>query len=321
VDIMSGAATPYPLTSAGLHGPEPVRRRLLEILDAPRRTPRHQQAALFLLLIFIPAWTLAPATSSGPQIPSATAETPTFDGNGIPSDRILRALRGLANDPEPGVRRSVVNALRDIGGEDATAMLRVMLSDRDEDVVRATREALGLVTTRPNLVFDVRPTSRVTAHVLDSLVLLLGSAEPRRRLEAARVLGNLKDERSTPALVLALGDSEFSVRQAAADALGGIRDYEPVPHLVLRLADSHRRVRQSAAGALAAIPSRAAVPALIIALRDVDEHVRMSAASALGRAGGTDAMEALISALGDEEAGVRRVAVGALAEVATRRSQ
>jgi len=80
------------------------------------------------------------------------------------------------------------------------------------------------------------------------------------RLQAAIVLGKLRDQRALPCLTQALSDSNKTVRAMAANALGQVGDAKAVPALqALRKADSDAFVRSNVDKALGLLASGTAV--------------------------------------------------------------
>jgi beta-lactamase regulating signal transducer with metallopeptidase domain len=277
LDVAGSGAPPRSVLALGLEGPGPVRRRLQAILSGEAGRGRRSGApvALLLVALLLPAWRAAPGTADA------------ADGQEV-QQVIVTALARAAMDPVAGVRRVAANALRDIGGGHAEAVLRGMVEDADPDVRHAARSALGMEPARPNMALPQPPRApdpRPGQAELDAVIARLLDADAGIRLEAARRFGNLRDARAVPALVAALGDADFRVRQAAADALGNVGDPAAASALVALLDDAHPRVRQSAAAAIGPTGGTTQVPALAAALEDPDEHVRSAAASALGRIG------------------------------------
>jgi HEAT repeat protein len=81
------------------------------------------------------------------------------------------------------------------------------------------------------------------------------------RMQAASVLGRLKDKRGVPALVRALSDKSEAVRGVAAGALGEIGDAAARPALQRALRDPSELVRDQAQMALAGLQPAEPPPA------------------------------------------------------------
>lgn len=148
--------------------------------------------------------------------------------------------------------------------------------------------------------------------------------DPKIRWEAAKALGELKENRALNQLILKLDDSDVDVRSCAADALEKIgwhpdktnealylvakRDFsgcvkigapcvEPLIKKLLIGNDAHNR--EKAAETLGKIGDHRAVEPLIKILHDNNEEVRKEAVNALGKIGDGRATEPLIQAFKD----------------------
>src|SRR5436309_9121208 len=80
--------------------------------------------------------------------------------------------------------------------------------------------------------------------------VLAGDSNWKVRMQAASVLGHLKDKRGVPALVRALSDGSEAVRGVAAGALGEIGDPSAQAALRRALRDPSQLVRDQAQMAL-----------------------------------------------------------------------
>jgi hypothetical protein len=92
---------------------------------------------------------------------------------------------------------------------------------------------------------------------------LIHDSSYRVRVDAALVLGQLRQPRSVPALVRALDDGHPAVRATAAQALGRIGDGAAREPLVRAARDGSAMVRRLAEQALRELPSPALVPAAL----------------------------------------------------------
>ncbi|NOZ86723.1 MAG: HEAT repeat domain-containing protein [Deltaproteobacteria bacterium] len=127
---------------------------------------------------------------------------------------------------------------------------------------------------------------------------LLTSDSFKVRLQAANILGQLKDPMGVKPLIIALGDEHFAVRGQAAIGLGAIGDPSAVPDLINILKhDEEPWVRKEAARALGHLNHKDTVPALIDALKDKRWKVRLAAAQSLGMVGNEKAVNALVAVL------------------------
>lgn len=111
----------------------------------------------------------------------------------------------LLNDPDAMVRAQAAVKLGKSKDPDAVQFLVQALTDRDEEVRRATIEALGEIGDR-----SVAPKA---------IDVLVRDESPNVRRAAAVLLGKLGDRSAIVALIEAVGDPEYRVSLAAAAAL------------------------------------------------------------------------------------------------------
>jgi HEAT repeat protein len=219
------------------------------------------------------------------------------------------------------VRRSAVNALRDLEGRRVRqdTALRELLHDPDPEVRRTAETVLGLRPAKPNLRFRDEPWHRRTprAAELKGLRATLRSSSSKDRERAVHELATLVGDGVIPMLLGALKDESKQVRQAAAEAAGDTGDPQVLPALTLALRDSNEHVRQAAAGSFGKIGPAAAewLPALIAATGDPNEHVRQAAVDALGDLAHPAATNALLASLADPNPFVRQGALDSLVEL------
>ncbi len=254
-------------------------------------------------------------------------------------------------DPEPAVRRAVIEALSSVGaGASAAipALADVVVADPDPEARRLAARALsrfgraghvaipvlverGLVAPDPDAralscdvlgSLDVLPQA-VVRHLVEVLARDPDSAV---RQAARSALKQVRADMRAHAdlLIAALGDGNPDVRENAAGFLGGIRPAVPEavdPLVTVALDDPVSGVRKAATGALRAMgPSAAsAIPRLVLALERQGRDQRETSASVLGSigTGSPDVVAALMAAnLDDRELGVRLAARGALVRLA-----
>ncbi|MHB0999550.1 MAG: HEAT repeat domain-containing protein [Armatimonadota bacterium] len=110
----------------------------------------------------------------------------------------------------------------------------------------------------------------------------------------------------------ALRDPDPNVRMNAAAVLGIMREKDAVKPLISALKDPDSRVRTNAAGALGKIGDRTAVPALIKAIKDTEPSVRINSISSLSMLKDGRAVKPIVGALSDHDTDVRRNAAGVL---------
>ena len=120
---------------------------------------------------------------------------------------------------------------------------------------------------------------------IPSLILLLGSPDPRVQWHAAEALGACGSA-AVPLLLTALRSRSVPVRLGAIEALGMIRDPRGVSPLTGVLGhDGLLEVRWAAVLALGGIGSPDAIPSVVPCLRDSNRYLRYGAAITLGMLG------------------------------------
>jgi HEAT repeat protein len=153
-------------------------------------------------------------------------------------DSLLRTIE----NPDPDVRKFVVDILGDIMDRRAVPALCNRLADDDENVRVASAEALGKIR-------DPRAVD----------VLLACFARPDEvwlHYAVAEALGAIGDERALGQLLSVLGSG--SLREPVLESLGRIGSAETIGPLVIGLADPLRIVREVSIAAIAAIYRKSA---------------------------------------------------------------
>jgi HEAT repeat protein len=244
-------------------------------------------------------------------------------------------------------RRVAAELLVRIGPPDGSlvALLRPLLTDRDEYVRKAAIDGLGILgATAKESVDDLERVAtsdpnvirRVAARI--ALIRIAGATEERVQALAAFVemKDNLKDEANgdknqsgkeagvyaasvladlgpkakaaAPQLLAALKNPE--IRSTAAYTLGqiGVNSSEAVAALIDQLKNApHTEARRSAAGALGAFgpAAKAAIPELHAALKAGEKGGWWVAADALAKIGGAEVVPILIEALANPDGDIR----------------
>jgi HEAT repeat protein len=179
-------------------------------------------------------------------------------------------LTGLLSHPDETVRAVAGRALARIGTPDAAEALARTLNDPSELTrmrMAENLERIGPLATGP-------------------LVEALESGDPRARVLAARILGNLRAAEAAPALCRAmLGGALTDVKAQAALALGRIGNPEDVPALQEAAEDQDWPVRAQIANALGMIGDLSTIPTLQKLTVDREWWVRLNASRALANIG------------------------------------
>ena len=146
---------------------------------------------------------------------------------------------------------------------------------------------------------------------ISSLIEDLGQNKPKNvRQEAHDALVARGHEAIVP-LSQALNSEDWRTREEAAKILGQIGDERAVGALIQLFKDEKTRVQLWATDSLISMGKRAVKP-LIAALSDEDRRVRMGAVVALGEIQDLEAKEYLRKLLNDDDAEVRAAATEAI---------
>jgi HEAT repeat protein len=205
--------------------------------------------------------------------------------------------------------------------------LLAALEDKDPDVRNVAARALGkmkLQAAEEALVgllgkHEQSVSARIAAICIEMgtrtaplLIRTLRDGTPKARFWAARILGEIKDNRAARSLGDALLDPEPDVRSAAAWALGAVAERSTVGMVETALRDPVWFVRAHAAEALGKIGDSSIAPALGHMLEDRSWWVRKNALDALVRLGEA-AKPTLLAALESNDRFARDCAAEALA--------
>ncbi|OJY30519.1 MAG: hypothetical protein BGO98_27805 [Myxococcales bacterium 68-20] len=216
-------------------------------------------------------------------------------GSAAPSD--AEFLESALTHREAAVRRSAIDALAAIGGEDAAHAVTVSLADEEAVVALAAIRALGRLGRAEQLA-SLAATTRDPIR-LGTVIRALRDADPERAFAAARPL---------------LRSREPSIAAAAIDVVGGVGLEGHVEALMSATDHPDHEVVKLALGEIAKLGDERALTALASAIEHDAETVRRCAAELLGALGPDG--ESILRARLDRErsADVRRSIMQALAE-------
>lgn len=206
------------------------------------------------------------------------------------------------NDPEPQVRKVVIESLGKLRDSRTIDSLLHRLSDPDQEVRDTSAKALG---------------NFGSPKVLELLISQLDNSDWRVRKAAADGLGLLKTSKSLEALFKKINDADSEVRKAVVTALGKLGNIKAQLPLIRRLKDSHQEVREASAKALGELGSTLAVDELLACFNDKVWKVREAAAISLGKLGDERALAPLLDAADDLDTDVRKAIAEALGSLHT----
>ncbi len=206
--------------------------------------------------------------------------------------RLLASLRTVSNKgSEP-----LISFASRFPDEDIAAALADHLYDSElEDIIAGALRRQGSSAVTP---------------LLSKLV----SSEPRVKTVAARLLGELGDQRAVAELLRVIERDDGSASDAAL-ALGRIGGSDAFGHLLNLVENSDGDKRAAAAKGLALLNDPSAELRLVELLKDPDPTVRSAAVEAFGNIGSERSAEVLIASCDDPDENVRKAAVKCLASV------
>ncbi len=225
------------------------------------------------------------------------------------------------------LRARVIQILSGLRAIDASPALIALLSDPNEPVAKAARNALERITLRSFATAQEweawwKASSKLTREeMLEELIALqrererlLAQQNERLQLQAIQ---ERKDRSDPTPLIAALQESEsLKVKMLAVRELTALKGKPAVEALILALKDGEAEVRAAAAEGLGAFGDTAAVGPLTQSIFDAAPAVRTASARALGLLKMRDATPALANRLSDPVPQVAVAAAGALAELA-----
>lgn len=153
----------------------------------------------------------------------------------------------------------------------------------------------------PNIRYTaiIRLNASATNQCVPKVIKILQDTNQRNgtRVEAANLLGRIRDQRSAEPLVQALNDPHDELKAAAIRALSHFDEPDLSDVMIAFLDAPSDRIRAAATSYFVRKPHHKAVDRLISLLNDKNDSVALSAVSALGASGDPRAVDPLISAL------------------------
>lgn len=217
--------------------------------------------------------------------------------------RVIDLLLKAAEDPEWIVRTEAITELmgkvKDIIARKDVRLARIliyMFSLDNEEIINLATEGF----------------QELGSPCLEWLHEALRNPLPNIRSNAARTLGKMKSQGSTPYLIELLQDEEAGVRASASEALGLVGNKVSIEPLVMMVQDNVEKVQDQAVTALVGFGKAATVPLLSALSRERDKYAQRAFLKCLGRIGDPKSVPALINYLRSSYFIVRQAAVSAL---------
>ncbi len=202
----------------------------------------------------------------------------------------FNAVIGLAQDPDPSVRRDVARSLGSFPAGQGSDALAAFLSDSDDNIVAAALLSVG---------------DRQEQTLLENVLQLTSSRSAKTRAAALIAASGLSYQEIEMTvidmLMSATNDAEAEVRVAAAEALSTFNSEMAVLGISPLTQDREVDVRLRAISALATTQNGAALGVLVSLLEDSSAQIRLAAVRALGDLGMAEAVPQIMAALTAEQ--------------------
>ena len=214
----------------------------------------------------------------------------------IGAPAVAALLDALRHSPDENIRAGAANVLDRVDSEEIREALYAALDDGDDDVRDAAMWSLGrlgdprvldqLLVEQPSRGPGSLQPASTLAEIGSPVVLpLIAALEDRvrpayQRVNAARALGKIEDERTVEPLIVALRDDDEEVRLAAVSALGDLKYVTSVESSLAALTvepllaashDPSPEVRRGAISELAAIDDERTFDAVVRYVRESGE--------------------------------------------------
>jgi HEAT repeat protein len=217
--------------------------------------------------------------------------------------RVIDLLLKAAEDPEWIVRTEAITELM--------GKVKDIIARKD---VRLARILIYMFSLDNEEIVDlaIEGFQELGSPCLEWLHEALRNPSPNIRSNAARTLGKMKSQGSTPYLIELLQDEESGVRARASEALGLIGNKVSIESLVAMVQDNVEGVQEQAVTALVGFGKAATVPLLNALSRERDKYAQRAFLKCLGLIGDPKSASALIGYLRSSYFIVRQAAVSAL---------
>lgn len=220
------------------------------------------------------------------------------------TDPVYDKLRGMMDDPDPGIRTIAVLKFAERGEEGLFKKVHsIILDGSQKDKIDALRILASRGFSEDEAITQV-------------LVLALNDKKPLVQIEAIRTMGALKDKLSIWHLTNCAHDTRHTIRLEAVHALGKIGGDEVVDPLIGALLDNNAIVRKTAREALESLTSEKAKSALndapfmlLVKLMNEGMTQRLDTIKYIATQKRTDGLPLLHKACSDEYKNIRIEAI------------
>jgi len=241
--------------------------------------------------------------------------------NSTESTQKIEIARALGNIGSPLCIDPLTDALQDNSQDVRVEAVHALVQIKDPKTVGSLVKALD----NSNRVVRLEAAQVLEEHIgtysstdNDNMVQVLLTAlqDNNRsvRQMSARLLGKIKDPRTTIPLIKTLEDPEYEVREEASVALRNIKDPQAIEPLVKALNSKNPQVREHVVKTLGEFKDNRAIEPLMTTIQDPDPEVRVAAIQVFGTIKDPRAVPPILKALHDENENVRLQAVKVLGQ-------
>lgn len=252
------------------------------------------------------------------------------------SGKAIPSLALLFDEVERDLKIEVLNAMGEIGGQEAFTFISEKLSFGEGHIREAAVEALGALAV-PDAIQPLlsrlhrEEYHNVIGKVVDALIeigsryknqelaagLIAGlySKNPSVREMAAKGLGELKWIDSAEHICELLNDENWRVRRACLEVMSSHKDKDLFENLIIAAHDEKDEVRMLVAQLLSDYQDDRARDTLIELLENNNEWIQLKAIEGLVRQKAKKAIPNLMELAGSDDYTVRKCAIWALGEL------
>ncbi len=233
----------------------------------------------------------------------------------------------LGNNENPDMRKRAADVLSEYPQEDVmNALIDAALNDEDEEVKKVAGSSITKMDSEEGIKKLIKLSksfakSRLPWPAVNLLIEALEVDDPVLKMNSARALGRLGEDKAVKPLVKLLDDDDPMVRKSAILALGMIGNPKAAKYIEKHLDDDDEEVRRAALDALHDLSKGKGRKPFLRALNDDNDSIRAMAVRSLGEYGKVNHVDKISKYLEDDSEEVRESATWALMELLSKTSE
>ncbi len=258
------------------------------------------------------------------------------------SEKAIASIASLFEGAERDMKIEVLNAMGNIGGDEAFRFISDKLRGSEGHIREAAVDALGAMATPEAIRPLLDQLSKEEYHnvigkitgaliqiglrfksqeLADGLIGGLYSKNPAIREMAVKGLEELRWVDSSEHISALLNDENWRVRRASLEFMGSRRDAALLENLIIAAHDEKDEVRMFVAQLLSEYTDDVATDALIELLENNNDWIQLKAIEGLVKQKSRKAVPAIIRHAASEDYTVRKCAIWALGELGAHESE